>query len=104
MRVKIPPKIKISTHTYSVVFDPHLRHDDGCYGVANHRKQTVNIESSIPPTLRDQTFLHEVVHIIDKVFVCRMNEDDLERMSNGFADLLFNNLGIELDWSDIEGK
>ena len=102
MKVKVPKEIKIATHTYRVGYDPHMRHDEACYGQVNHRTQTINIESSIPPSVKDQTLIHEIVHIVDKVYVCRMDEDDLERLSNGMAELLFNNLGIELDWSELE--
>lgn len=104
MKVKVPREIKIATHTYRIAFDPHMRHDEACYGQVNHREQVVNIESSVPPSQRDQTLIHEIVHIVDKVYVCRMDEDDLERISNGIAELLFNNLGIEFVWDDIEGN
>ncbi len=68
----------------------------------NHRNQIINIETSVPLSIRNQTLLHEVIHIVDRVYVCRMDEDDLERLSNGLSELLFDNLGIELDWSEIE--
>ena len=102
MKVKVPKEIKIATHVYRVRYDPHMRHDEACYGQVNHREQTIDIETSIPLSVRNQTLIHEIVHIVDKVYVCRMDEDDLERLSNGMAELLFNNLGIELDWSEIE--
>ncbi len=102
MKVKVPSEIKIATHTYRVRYDSHMRHDEACYGQVNHREQTIDIETSIPPSVMNQTLIHEIVHIVDKVYVCRMDEDDLERLSNGMAELLFNNLGIEFDWSEIE--
>jgi len=39
MKVKIPNTIKIATHEYQVVSDPHMRHDEACYGQVNHRKR-----------------------------------------------------------------
>ena len=104
MKVKIPNTIKIATHSYKVVFDANLRHDEASYGQVNHREQIIRLEASIPPSLRDQTLIHEIVHIVDRVYVCRMDEDDLERLSNGIAELLFNNLGVEFDWSFISNN
>ena len=102
MKIKVPKEIKVSSHTYTVCFAPHLRHDEGRYGVVNHRLQQVEIETSIPPSLRDQTLLHEVIHIIDRAYVCGVGEEDVERIANGVAEFLRRNLGIELDWSDIK--
>ena len=101
MKVKVPKEIKIATHPYKVAYDSHLRHDEACYGQVNHRNQKINIELSVPLSVKNQTLIHEIVHIVDKVYVCRMDEDDLERISNGMAELLFNNLNIEFDWSEI---
>ena len=101
MKVKVPKKIKIATHLYDVKYDLHLRHDEACYGQVNHRNQIISIETSVPPSIRNQTLLHEVIHIVDKTYVCRMDEDDLERLSNGLSEFLFDNLGIEFDWSLI---
>ena len=32
----------------------------------------------------------------------KSEDSDTTRMANGWGEFLFNNLGIELDWSDIE--
>ena len=102
MRIKVPREIKMASHKYTVKFDPHMRHDEACYGQVNHRRQEINIETSVPPSTRNQTLLHEVLHIIDNVYVCGMDEGDLERLSSGLSEFFFNNLGVELDWGDIE--
>ncbi len=102
MKVKIPQKIKISTHEYSIGYETHLSEDEGFRGVCNHRTQAIKIDPTLPPSRRDQTLLHEIGHIVSKVYVMDENEDNIDRLAQGYAELLFNNLGIEFDWSDIK--
>jgi len=101
MKIKVPQKIKIATHEYSVSYAEHLSEDEGFRGLCNHRTQTIEIEPSLPPSRKDQTLLHEVGHIIKRVYVMGEDEDDIDRMAQGYAELFFTTLGIELDWSNI---
>ena len=101
MKIRIPKQIKIGTHTYKVIYDRSIRTDDDRIGECNHRTQTIEIEPNLPPSRQDQTFLHEVGHLIRKVYVMQEDEDNIDRTAQGFADLLFNNLGIEFVWDDI---
>ena len=78
MKIKVPREIHLASHKYTVKFDPHMRHDEACYGQVNHRRQEINIETSVPPSTRNQTLLHEVIHVVDRVYVCRMDEDGNE--------------------------
>ena len=100
----IPEIIKLGAHSYRLSFDPHLWQDEDKSGLTHHRLQEINIELAVPPSNRDETLLHEVLHIIDLLYRCRLNEDDIERLAQGLADFLFNNLEITLDWSNIPVK
>jgi hypothetical protein len=102
VKIKVPQVVGISTHKYRVGYKRHLSEDEGYRGVCNHRTQTIEIEPTLPPSRKDQTFLHEVGHLIRKVYVMNEDEDNIDRAAQGYAELLFNNLGIQFDWSNIK--
>ena len=102
MKVKIPSQIKIATSSYTVGFREHLKLDDGLVGVAYHRNKAIYIDPALDTSEKAQTLLHEAIHIIDRIYGCKIDEDDTDRLAQGMAELLVNNLGIEFDWSDVK--
>lgn len=101
MKVKIPKEIKITTHPYKIKFTPHLTLDDGFSGTVNHRTLTIEIEPIIPQSRKLLALLHEVVHIINKVYCCGLEEENVDRLASGIAEML-DSFGLEFDWVDIE--
>ena len=104
MRVRVPKFAKLNVHQYEVEYRPNLWIEEALRGCANHITQKIQIEPAIAKSQKDVTFLHEVIHIIDRQYELKLSEDDVSRIAEGVADLLFTNLGIELDWSDIGGE
>ena len=102
MKVKIPKEIKIGSHNYRVKYKPFLSKDSGFRGTIEHRLQEIWIDPENPPSQRDATLLHEGLHLISTVFSCSLDDDAIDRVAEGLAEFLFNNLGIEFDWSEIE--
>ena len=100
-RIKVPNEIKIGVHAYGVEYNPHLWMEEELKGSANHISQKIQIEPALAKSQQDVTFLHEVLHIINDQYRLRLSDDDVDRIANGWADFLFNNLQIEFDWSDI---
>lgn len=101
MKVKIPKTIKIGTLLYGVVFTPHLVADDKLFGRTDTRRQEIQIDNDIPFSCMNITLLHEILHIIQDVYRVDMTDENTDRVASGIAELLFNNLGIEFDWSDV---
>ena len=101
MELKAPQEIRIGVHKYSVVFNPNLYHDFKQYGTAYHRKCLIEIEPSINNPEKMVTLIHEIIHIIKNQYSCDINEDDIDRLANGFSEFLTNSLGIDFDWSDV---
>ena len=101
MKIKVPQTIKIGAHTYENVLMTGLKIDQDRRGIADHRRQRVELEASMPPTMLLAVWLHEIVHIIDEVYSCKTDEDTTDRIAQGLADL-FTNWGIEFDWSEIK--
>ncbi len=104
MKIKIPREIKIGLYPYSVEAISQLKLNEGCWGVSNHVRRKIKIDSGLPLLERNQTLIHELIHVISESFRCSLDEDNAERLANGMGEFLFDNLGIEFDWSDIPTK
>ncbi len=103
IQIKIPKIIKILTHNYTVRFDEKELASAGCSGLARHLYQDIILSNRIyPPSELNQVFLHEVIHTIERHFGIKIDDADVDRLSEGLCVFLFDNLGIGFDYSDIE--
>uniref|UniRef100_A0A6M3KLG6 SprT-like domain-containing protein n=1 Tax=viral metagenome TaxID=1070528 RepID=A0A6M3KLG6_9ZZZZ len=101
MIVKVPRSIKIGNFNFKVKFTEHLKVDDNWRGSCNQRKGLIEIDP-IAGNSMNRTLIHEVVHMIDFNYECGFDEDTTSRIANGVSELIFDNLGVELDWSGID--
>jgi hypothetical protein len=101
-KLKIPPVIKIGTHPYKVQLRNNLFFDENKLGSVDHRIQLIEVDPTIAFTVRNQTFFHEVVHIIERVYGLVINEDDVDRLSQGICEVLVNSFNIKFDWTNIK--
>jgi len=104
VKVKVPKRIKIGTHTFTVKFDPHLHSDDKDYGLINYRTQEIKIWTEAPSSIQNEALLHEIIHLSQHVYRVELSDADIDRVAETIAEFLFNNLHLEFNWSDIEGK
>lgn len=98
--IKIPKTISIGSHDYNVIFDER-EEDSEFRGSALHRHHEILLNPFTHPQQRRVTFLHEVLHVIDETFEVRPPDPDVSRLAEGMGQLLFSNLGIDFDFSDI---
>ena len=56
----------------------------------------------MPPSELNQTFLHEILHLVERFLVVKIDDVDVDRIAEGLAVILFDNLGIEFDWSEVD--
>ena len=101
MKVKVPPQVRIGCHDYNICFNKHLWHDDKLAGSVNHRTHMIQIDPAFQLSELDATLIHEIIHIVVRIFSCQAEEADIDRLSEGMGEFLLNNLGIEFDWSNI---
>ena len=102
VKVKVPKEIQIGCHVYGVFLkDKTIPEDDASI---NYLLQDIRIRNDTPPSRRNVVLLHESLHLMNFVFSCRLEEETIEKLSEGLGQLLFSNMGIELDWSDIPTK
>ncbi len=103
MKVKVPKTIKILSHTYKIRFGVKDLIAAGAMGLTRHLHQEIILDgTNIPPSELNQTLLHELMHIVERHFCLKMGDDDIDRISEGMAVVLFDAFGIELDWSGIK--
>ena len=101
MKVRIPKTIKLLTHTSSVKFDAKFVQAQGSCGLTRHWYQEIILDPSMPESEIAQVFFHEVFHVIERHFCVKLDDADIERLSEGLMEILVNNLNLEFDFSDI---
>jgi len=101
MRVKVPQKVQIAAFNYSIELRKHLMAEKHNSGFFDPIRETLSIDPHLPTTEKNISLIHEVLHLIERAFETKVEEDDTERLAMGLM-CFFNNLGIEFDWADIE--
>ena len=88
MKFNIPSTIRVSCFTYKVEYDDTLYDRANLYGRGDHRNLVILIDPSTPePQLKD-TFVHEVLHSIDKLYDLGLTESQIMRLSHGVSDMI----------------
>ena len=100
MKIKVPAYPQIGGHTFSVLFDRTLE-DTNIYGSTNFRTQEIRINPLRPISQQVGSLIHEFYHIVAVVYANNaISEEVIDSTGEGFLQI-FNQFGIELDWSDI---
>lgn len=100
----MPQVIKIATHSYRVEYNPLLWYEEGLKGCVNHIREVIQIDPRLSESQKVVTFLHEVNHVISDVFHCKLDDDEIDKIAEGTAELLVDNLDLQFDWSEIKVK
>ncbi len=101
MKVKVPQKIRIISHTYDIKMRRELRVDEGFDGTLNFRTHELCIDPVTLGDQRDQVFWHEILEGLNYALSLKLPHDDLDRIAEGF-NYIFQELNINLDWSEIK--
>ena len=102
MKIKVPNEVQYGSHTYRVFLKDTSLPDTA--GDAYFLEQEIRVRDRLPPSERATVFMHENLHHIDRIWCCRLDEGQIASLSEGLGQLLFSNMGIELDWSNIPTK
>ena len=95
--MKIPKSIKVGGHTYEVVIDKDLWHEENCHGIAIYASHIIRVDPYGHPEVVAQAFLHEVLHVIDKHFDNKaLTEDEIDSMAEGLFQVL-SDMGITFE-------
>lgn len=103
MKVKIPREIELLTHKYQISFNPKEMASTGCAGLTRHLYQKIYLDKTVtPPSELNQILFHEILHVIERQFSIKIDDADIDRLSQGLIAILTDCFGIELSWEDIE--
>jgi len=103
VKIKVPQEIKLLTHTIKIRFDVKQVISQGTCGITRHLFQDIMLDNlTLPTSELNQVFLHEYIHVIERHFALKLDDNDVERLAEGLSVLLFDSLNIELDWVDIK--
>jgi len=96
--MKIPKEIKVGGHIYKVICPYHFKDRTDRVGACDSLKNEIvigddngNGEKRNKNTI-EQTFFHEMLHAIDKVYNAdKLEEEVVERLSEGLYQVLKDN-------------
>ncbi len=75
--------------------------DDGDYARVNHRTQRIELNPIRPKSQQDESFIHELLHIINCVYNNHnMSEDSIDASGAGLFQIL-SQWNVEFDFSQI---
>lgn len=86
--MKIPKSFKMFAHEISVIEEKDMHKNDDVWGEARYRKGLIALEPDIKQNYKEQTFCHELVHMIFHF----LDERDLaknEKLVSTFSELLY---------------
>ena len=101
MKIKVPLVTRVGSLECELKFTANLKSDHSWLASLNQRTCLIEVDNDLRGNMRDRAYLHEVVHQIDINYEIGLSEENISRLANGFCEYL-NNLGIELDWSDVK--
>lgn len=101
--IKVPQEVQVGGHVYVIELDGEDLKDSHNWGETNFRTLTIKIDKERGLSQRQETLLHELIHVIDEVYMhCRLTEDQVDALGQGLNQIFFD-FGIVLDWSEVKG-
>lgn len=93
--MKLPETLKISPFVYRVELVTKLLDTEHCrnYGICDTNHLTIRLDDENNDQQMRQTLLHEVIHAINNHGRLGLEEDTVERLTNGLLAFLLDN-----DW------
>lgn len=90
--------IQVGGSDYEIVLSPEsnedLRHEN-LLGRAEYARRRIRVDSTTLPDVQQETFWHEITHVISNVYRVRITEPDTDRLSHGIHQVL-KQLGFEV--------
>ena len=100
IKVKIPPTLRHESHVYEVVFDD-TQEEKEFKGTYSERLHMIFLNPKTHPQQLRITYLHEILHLLFNSSNIDPTEQDVVRLAEGLGEVLFSNLGIDFDFSEV---
>lgn len=95
MQLKTLPTIQIGAHVYQVeIKDCYLVCDTGAQADSHHQKMNIRIPTRTVDngarsiTDMEECLLHEILHGVNIIWKCDLDEDNIERLAQGLLQVL----------------
>ena len=102
MKFTIPKRHRLGHHDIDIKYEKGLVAYHDKYAQWRPQDLSIVIDPDMPQSIKDESWLHEEIHAMsDKYLADSLTEYQVKNLGCGMASL-FRDLGIELDWSEIE--
>ena len=89
--MKIPEKIKICGHEVRVEFEEHITRDRGAMGQSCGSANWIKLDESLPQTVLDSTFLHEIIEQINYNYELELPHNKITTLETALYQILHDN-------------
>jgi len=97
MKVKIPETLKCGSITYQFKQVEGLLIERDRAGEYRPHQSEIVIDRKLSKQAKTATLIHEYLHAVDRNYHIGFDDDTMDRIANGMAELL-ECLGIEIEW------
>ena len=88
----LPKIVKYGPRRYKVITKEITAIDtEVCYGTVSHLEETIQIANKYPEWRQEETFIHELTHIIDDDLHLELTEEQIDGLARGLCILLREN-------------
>ena len=88
---KIPTKLRVFGHTYSVTIGELDGEGANIYGICLHREKKIILSNKNTYSQNEATLLHEVIHVISDSFAAGLEEKQVQAIASGLYSVLKDN-------------
>ena len=89
--MKIPNKVKISGFIYDVAEVTSLCRDRNCQGESTNNSLTIKLEKTLPDSLKQSTFIHELLEQFNDVYMINLEHKQIYDLEQAFYSFIVDN-------------
>lgn len=102
MNIKVPRRIQVGGHIYSIDYNEELQRKENRWGTHDHHSLEIEIYPHTSSTVKSSTLLHELLHAITVVYSqSKCDDDTIQSIAEGLTQIM-GQMGITLDWGNIK--
>ena len=86
-----PKRIRFMGYTFRVVQETEHTEDEERYGLIDYRTQTIQLNRNTSDERKQETLVHELIHLVLDFTKVELEEDDVGRLGHGLYAILKEN-------------
>jgi hypothetical protein len=93
---KLPKKINICGHNYTLILDPCLARDHNTAGNSCMNGLYITLDYTVPESVQEEVLIHEILEQICNCMDIRLDHQTISTIANNFFQVLkYNNIQLE---------